>query len=169
MLDSKKIAFLTIFPLLFAILILVVFFGQKLSQKSYTEQDEQALEEKTYPSISDFPFYSISELKQSGFSSGNYNTEGFLVFRSYCPPCPPNVLCAPCPPSRIVISETSTLLPSKPTMNKTEEPTQLILFTLNPDQFVLGGKYKFSVRILDNKSTLDPLNDVEIVGYDLVE
>ena len=42
-------------------------------------------------------------------------------------------------------------------------------FAENPKQFELGKKYKFRIRMLDYKSTGEPINNIELVGYDLVE
>jgi hypothetical protein len=34
---------------------------------------------------------------------------------------------------------------------------------------VLGGKYLFSIRIGDRNTTGEPINDIELVGYDLMK
>ena len=51
-----------------------------------------------------YPFYTISQLNQMN-ESGIFNTEGYLVYLSYCPPCPSDVDCAMCESPHIVISE----------------------------------------------------------------
>jgi len=45
----------------------------------------------------------------------------------------------------------------------------MIIFVENPEQFELGRKYRFSIKIMDYKTTGEPINDVELVGYELIE
>jgi len=40
----------------------------------------------TYPQSSNYPFYPIHEIKQNKFTSGTYNTEGYIVKIYTCPP-----------------------------------------------------------------------------------
>jgi len=62
--------------------------------------------------------------------------------------------------NNIVISENNKLLETY-----TLSESEMILFANNPKQFDLGKKYRFSIKILDYKSTEEPINDVEIIGY----
>jgi|GEM_PF-1485446 hypothetical protein len=116
----------------------------------------------TYPQISNYTFYPIHEIKQNKFSSGTYNTEGYVVKIYTCPPCPKGAQCKPCMRDNIVISKINKLIETY-----TLSDNEMILFANNPKQFELGKKYKFSVKILDYKSTNEPINDVEIIGYNL--
>ena len=117
----------------------------------------------TYPQISNYTFYPIHEIKQNKFSSGTYNTEGYVVKIYTCPPCPKGAQCKPCMRDNIVISEINNLLETYSMSDK-----EMVLFTNNPKQFALGKKYQFSIKILDYKSTDEPINDVEIVGYNIL-
>ena len=114
----------------------------------------------TYPQISNFAFYPIHEIKLNKFNSGTYNTEGYVVKIYTCPPCPKGAQCKPCMRDNIVISENNKLLE---VYSLSDE--EMVLFADNPKQFELGEKYKFSIKILDYKSTGEPLNDVEIIEY----
>lgn len=114
----------------------------------------------TYPKTSNFVFYPIHELKLNKFNSGTYNTDGYVVKIYTCPPCPKGSQCKPCMRDNIVISESNKLLEVYSLSDK-----EMILFANNSKQFDLGKKYKFSIKILDYKSTGEPINDVEIVGY----
>lgn len=114
----------------------------------------------TYSQVSNFPFYPIHEIKINKFSTGTYNTEGYVVKIYACPPCPKGAVCEVCMKDNIVISENNNLLETYTLSDK-----EMILFANNTNQFELGNKYTFSIRILEDKSTGEPINDVVIVGY----
>lgn len=117
---------------------------------------------KTYPSILNFNFYPSHEIKKQRFGPGSYNTEGYVVKMFTCPPCPTRVLCKPCMGENIVISEESKILTDYSSLTDNE----LIIFAQNPKQFQLGKKYQFSIQIIKNKrTTFDPVNDIELLGY----
>ena len=117
----------------------------------------------TYPAISNFELRSIHEIKQNNFTLGNFNVEGYVVKIYTCPPCTRRALCKPCMQDNIVISENDQLLETYSLSDN-----EMILFVNNPKQFQLGGKYRFSVRLLDYKTTGESINDIELVGYDLI-
>lgn len=73
-------------------------------------------------------------------------------------------MCKPCMRDNIVISMNEKIFES---YLLTED--ELIVFTENPERFKLGKKYKFIIKILDYKSTGEPINDIELVEYDLME
>jgi len=100
------------------------------------------------PQSSNYTFYPIHEIKQNKFTSGTYNTEGYVVEIYTCLPCPKAALCEPCTRDNIVISENNKLLETY-----TLSESEMILFANNPKQFDLGRKYRFSIKILDYKST----------------
>lgn len=131
-----------------------------------TEQNNNTNNARTYPtnSDSDIIFYPVNNIKQNNLVSGTYNTEGFVAKIYTCPPCPKGAMCEMCMRDNIVISMDGKILESYSLSEK-----ELIIFAENPGQFKLGKKYKFTIRILDYKSTGEPINDVELVGYDLVE
>jgi len=112
----------------------------------------------------DLTLYQIHEIKQGNFTSGDFNVEGYVVKIYACPQCPPDAACKPCMRDNIVISESNNPLD---TYSLTD--SELIVFTNNTGQFVLGGKYLFSIRIGDRNTTGEPINDIELVGYDLMK
>lgn len=114
----------------------------------------------TYPQTANFAFYPIHGIKLNKFNSGIYNTEGYVVKIYTCPPCPKGSQCKLCMRDNIVISENNKLLETYSLSDK-----EIILFADNPKQFELGKKYNFSIKILDYKSTGEPIKDIEIVGY----
>ena len=116
---------------------------------------------RDYPTIQNFNFYSINEIKQKGLAIGTYNTEGYVVKIYECPRCPQWALCKACMGNNIVISQNNKILDEYTLLTNNE----IILFTNNPRQFELGKKYSFSINILDYKSTDEPINDIEIIGY----
>ncbi|KKR11828.1 MAG: hypothetical protein UT39_C0002G0009 [Candidatus Woesebacteria bacterium GW2011_GWA1_39_21] len=115
---------------------------------------------KDYPTTQNFNFYSINDIKQKSLASGTYNTEGYVVKQYECPFCPQETQCKPCMRDNIVISENNKLLDTYILTNN-----EIVVFANNPKQFELGKKYSFSVKILDHKSTDEPINDIELVGY----
>ena len=130
-----------------------------------TTIDQTQTDVKTYPSISNFDFYSIHEIKQNNISEGSYNTEGYVVKIYTCPPCPKDALCKMCMEPNIVISEDNKMLD---TYSLTEK--ELLIFTShsNPKQFKLGKIYQFSINITPLKSTGKSLNDIRLLGYDII-
>lgn len=119
---------------------------------------------RTYPESSNFSFFSIHDFKQKNLAQGAYDTEGYVVKKYECPPCPKGALCKPCMRDNIVISENNKILETYSLSN-----TEMIIFVDEPKQFDLGKKYKFSVRLLEYKSTGEPINDIELMGYSSVE
>lgn len=128
----------------------------------YTQQPPQVniQNNTTYPQTSNFAFYPIHEIKLNKFNSGTYNTEGYIVKIYICPSCPKGAQCKPCMRDNIVISENNKLLETYSLSDK-----EMVLFADNPNQFDLGKKYKFSIKILDYKTTGEPINDIEVIGY----
>ncbi len=125
----------------------------------------ERVEERSYPNVDEsYPNLLIHELKDSNYTSGNYNVDGYVVKIYTCPPCPKGAMCKPCMRDNIVISENNALLDSY-----SPSSSEIIIFTNNPKQFELGKKYKFSIRITDYKSTGEPLNNIELLGYDSLE
>ncbi len=121
--------------------------------------------ERTYPESFDYPFYSISDIKEMNFSGGNFiNTEGYIVKIYECPRCPPGSYCKMCMGKNIVISEDNKKLKLYDLTEK-----DMIIFADNTKQFNLGEKYKFSIQITDYKSTSESMNDIKLIGYDLLE
>ena len=73
----------------------------------------------------------------------------------------------PCMPENIVISEQPKTIEAYRSMSRSE----MIIFVQNPEQmFTLGEHYRFSIRVMDYRTTderliNERLNDVELVGY----
>jgi hypothetical protein len=112
------------------------------------------------PNITDYTLNPISKLNITPQQSGIYLTEGYVVRKYECPPCPPEDQCKPCMRSNIVISENDILLD---TYNISD--TELLVFTEDTKKFETGKKYKFLIKFLDTRSTSGPVNDVELVGF----
>ena len=125
----------------------------------------EIIEETSYPNTNQSN-YSLNfvELKESNYTSGNFNVEGYVVKIYTCPPCQKGDICKPCMRNNIVISENNKVQDSYSLSS-----SELILFTDNPKQFELTKKYKFSIKITDYKSTGEPINDIDLLGYDLID
>ena len=144
---------------LLTIILVVIAAGVYL----YIQQSINIENQRTYPATSNFDTYNIREIKQNNFTSGNFNTEGYVVKIYTCPPCPKDALCKPCMRENIVVSENNQPLEA---YSLTDE--EIIIFVQYPNQFELGKKYRFSIKISDYKSTGEPINDIDLVGYDLI-
>jgi hypothetical protein len=85
-------------------------------------------------------FYSIHEVKHEKPGS-TYTTQGYVVFKYVCPPCPEGSLCKPCMGENVVISEKNDPLSDYNGVGGTE----LILFAQHTEALRLGQKYYFVV------------------------
>ena len=138
-----------------SIIILILTLLGVYSYLSYQPQQNSAADDN---------FYSISELKQNNFNTGEFTTEGYVVKIYTCPICPAGYQCKPCMRNNLIISENNQFLANYALTNK-----ELIVFTDNIQPFELGQRYKFTVKILDSKSTTEPINDIELTGFNLIK
>jgi hypothetical protein len=107
-------------------------------------------------------FYSIEQLNYFQFSSGTYETEGYVVKAYECPDCPPTPICKLCLSNNIIISTESAPQESGPQLSSKD----LIVFVDPLHRFQVGSKYKFLIQILDVKSTTQILNNVKLIYYE---
>lgn len=113
---------------------------------------------KVYPSISNNPFNTIHEINQKKISSGIYNTEGYVIYKSReCGDCPKGAMCSFCEPSYIIISEKYIRYVDRPAID-----SEIRISTDGNEQFEYGKKYKFSVKI--NNSAM---HSIELVGFNI--
>ena len=142
--------------------LLITIIGIYYSQQDTTDTNTIINTTKTYPSTSNFDFYSISDIDQNNFS-GTYNTEGYVVHVYTCPPYPKDAFCKMCREPNILIYEETEVSDIS-----SQKENQMIIFTTgtNPKQFELNKKYKFSINITESKSTNAPITDIKLIGYD---
>jgi hypothetical protein len=107
-------------------------------------------------------FYSIEQLNYFQFSSGTYETEGYVVQAYECPDCPPTPVCRLCLSNNIIISAESGLEENSLKLSNKD----LIVFVDPTHRFQVGSKYKFLIQILDVKSTTQILNNVKLIYYE---
>ena len=120
---------------------------------------------KSYPNASNFDFHSIQEIIQNNFTSGQYNTNGYVVYIYRCPPCPKGAQCKTCRIPHIAISEENNMVRTQGNnMAITQGKTIIIPFTntsINLNQFEIDKKYEFSLSIANRK--------INLIGYNLIE
>lgn len=87
--------------------------------------------------------YKIHQINGGNLAPGVYETEGFVISKQICPPCPRGVQCAPCAPESITISEENETLQIVPL---TEKDRELVVYTQDLDRFELGSKYRFTIK-----------------------
>jgi len=163
----KPIHYLVIVLVLIVLVLGLIILGNSGIPPSTTQPDSNISDSNvpTY-SVPDYNFYIISWIKAKNFSSGNYNTEGYVVKIYTCPLCPEGALCKTCMQPNIVISENNVLLES---YALTEKEMIIFIGDSDPNQLKLGSKYKFSLQITNENTTGEPINDVELIGYELVK
>lgn len=146
-------------------LLILVFVVNLIRNKSFiVSQPPDFSARPTISNSASLDFYQIHELKQSKIiTSGNYITEGYVVKKYTCPPCPKGFYCKECMDNNIIISENNKLLAVYSLTDK-----DLIIFTDNPDKFELNKKYRFSIEITEYKSTNEPLNNIKLVEYEAI-
>ena len=105
----------------------------------------------------------INQLKKQKPEKGSFIVQGFVVKIYICPPCPPKVYCKPCLGNNFVLSEENKSLND---YNLTDK--DLIIFTSNPKKLVKGKKYQVKIKITNQKSTSEPLNNIEMISYKLI-
>ena len=142
------------------VLVLVVAVSIVIVRGVYYFSTTKQPNRRTYPKALDYAFYTISEINRGQLSPGTYNTEGYVDKIYTCPPCPKDVYCKECMRDNIVISENIQFLELRRLSDG-----KIILFVDHPSQFLFGEKYRFSIKILNTKSTGELLNDIELVGY----
>lgn len=117
---------------------------------------------RSYPSASLENAVTIQDLKKTRKTLTTVNVEGYVVFRSHCPACPSGAACMPCPPDIIIVSEKPEALdPYLPRsdINRNVKKHELVISVLNPQQFEIGKKYRFTAKLEEDGS-------YELAGYD---
>ena len=110
-------------------------------------------------------FYSISDINKNKFSYGTYQTEGYVIQKYDCPPCPENAMCKPCMGARIVISEAAKEIAQDGQLTEKD----LIVFVEDTALVELGKKYRFLLQVLDVKTTQQPVNNVKLIYFEALE
>lgn len=85
-------------------------------------------------------FYSIHEIKKSKPGS-TYTTQGYVVYKYQCPPCPDGAQCKPCMRENVVISEQNKIFENYNDLGDTE----LVVLAEKTGELQLGEKYYFIV------------------------
>ena len=114
---------------------------------------------------SDKNYYSLSKLKTMTPREGAvYVTEGYVIMKYDCPPCPENAVCAPCPPDYIVISPKKKLI---------EYPDQvgphdmLVILAANID-FKVGKQYRFTLQLSHQATWWKDWSNLEVVDAQVI-
>jgi len=152
---AKRIALILLFILgLLSIFGVTLLFGRPNAGEAPTPPP--------YPPSQNFELITIQELKQRNPASGSFDVEGYVAKVFSCPPCPAGAACMPCMPENIVISEQLKTIEAYTSITSSE----MLIFAQNPEQlFTPGERYRFSIQLADFRTTDEPLNDVELVGY----
>jgi hypothetical protein len=116
----------------------------------------------TYPPVQDYELITIRELKDSSPATGFFNVDGYVAKIFSCPPCPAGADCMPCMEENIVISEQAKTIEAYTSISQSE----MIIFAQNPERFFTSGEnYFFSIRVRDQRTTDEPINDIELIGF----
>jgi len=126
---------------------------------------------RTLPHTDSYPFYPIDiinyssmNLSERDFNTGGevvqtyegyFNTEGYVVSKYVCPPCPFGAMCKMCFGPSITISEKNSKSVDL------EYGRGVMLMTGKPEEFRVGKKYKFSVHVHGTG-----YGNMDLIGYD---
>lgn len=92
-----------------------------------------------------------------------FNVDGFVVFRTACPPCPEGALCEPCSPESVVLSARSGARGAFEVGD-----SGAVVYLNDPHQLELGGKYRVTMsHHPECWSVACP--DFQLIGYSALE
>ncbi len=114
--------------------------------------------------VPDSPFYPIAQVQQKTSGGGMFETEGYVVFVSVCPPCPAEAVCALCPMPFIVISGKNKKIKYADEMSAND----LMLSTGRGGDFILGKKYRFKIKADVFKQPGEHQNRMELLDFSSV-
>lgn len=92
----------------------------------------------------------------------SYSAQGYVIFISYCPPCPKEAVCAPCLPDFIIISPEKKIIQYPDQMG----PEDKVVLTNFQSGFSLGKKYKFRLKIPQTAYVWDKKSTFELVDFE---
>ena len=111
-------------------------------------------------------YYSLPKLKTITPQEGLvYTTEGYVIMKYDCPPCPENAVCAPCPPDYIIISRGKKMIEYPDQMG----PKDLMAISMTNIDFKLGKKYRFQLKLSRMPSWWDEKNNFEVVHATMIK
>ena len=96
-------------------------------------------------------FYPIHEIYKQPINLGTYETEGYVIHVEK--------------PNTMVIAEANKRFVSYDSISDKE----LIIFSDDMENFVVGTKYKFLIQVLDVKTTKQELNNIKLVYSEKLE
>ena len=113
--------------------------------------------------------YSITELQKHRSEKAEYETEGFIVDRYQCPPCPKDALCKMCAPNHIQISEVNLDVASR-----IDAPWKFLTVyydfsSFSSKDFVLDGEYRFHLKAENRSKTNTPRNQFSLISLERVD
>lgn len=114
---------------------------------------------RTYPHAVGYDLVTIAELNKVVPLPGSYNVRGFAVD---VPSCPEDALCIPTPG----IAVFSRSVANPPEQEFLEEG--IFIIAENLEQFEVGGRYEFSVRVDHERVAEAAWPAAVLVGYDRI-
>lgn len=102
----------------------------------------------------------IHQINEQRPTHGGFVTQGYVAKIYTAPACPPGAVCKPSMPDNIVISEDKKSLDTYNLSNK-----EMVVFTQKTAAFKKAKKYRFQIKITQNKTTNEPLNDVVLLHF----
>jgi hypothetical protein len=108
------------------------------------------------------PLITFAGLSRSDLDAAPFRIEGFVLQINKCPPCPQGAQCKPCLGDHIVI--TDNLSEKDPPLIK-----RLRIFNMKPEQFELGKKYSFLVKVRGKLHEGRAIEEVDLIKFEAVE
>ncbi len=107
---------------------------------------------------------SISELNRKNPTTGNFVIEGFVAKIYSAPTCPPDAECKPAMADNIVLSQDKKSLETYDFSDR-----EILVFTDKIAAFQKGAKYRLLIKITDQKTTGQKINDVRLLNYNRLD
>jgi hypothetical protein len=120
--------------------------------------------EKTYPRHMNLQAVTFKELKDGDVKQEQFNVEGYVESVYECPPCPKGAMCKPCMGDHVVVTAKKG-----DGRNPAAADDLLRILARSPKQFEVGKQYLFSVKLVGEKKAGEKIEQVELIGYDIVE
>jgi hypothetical protein len=108
------------------------------------------------------PHLTFSDLKKNDSIKGAFVVVGFVIQTYKCPPCPPQAMCKPCLGDHILVTD-------HPDEKDPARIQRLRIFADKPEQFKLKNKYSFTVRPRGRTAPGRPLEEVDLISFELVK
>ena len=105
------------------------------------------------------PLLTFADLQRNDLDEAPFRIEGYVLQIYKCPPCPVGAQCKPCLGDHVVV--TDNLNEKNPVLIK-----HLRIFNKKPEQFEVGKRYSFLVKVRGKIREGRPTEEVDLINFD---